>query len=244
MIARVKADDVRRLYDERYAASYDRKFLETDPIDADTRHQLELVGSLLRPGDRWLDAACGTGYFLARFPDVERAGFDVSPAMIALARGRNPGVDLRLHDLRDPLPEWRERFGLVSCMWYAYSLVDTLDEIAQVLANFADWTAPDGRWFIPLADPDLIAGVAIPDGFPWVFSGGEMRINGIVWSFVEDEEGETKRHRHLVSPSIAWMREEAGRHFETIEIVHFPQVAEMAPRPALVASGRRPRRPG
>src|SRR5579862_2017204 len=106
----MKPEEVMRLYDSSYAASYDEKFLEKAPIDADTGYQLELLRSMLTPGVRWLDAACGTGYFLARFPETARAGLDISPAMLEIARERNPGVELRRHDFRDPLPEWQGSF--------------------------------------------------------------------------------------------------------------------------------------
>ena len=234
----MKPEEVMRLYDSSYAASYDQKFLETAPIDADTGYQLELLRSMLTPGVRWLDAACGTGYFLARFPESARAGLDISPAMLEIARERNPGVELRRHDFRHPLAEWQRSFDLVSCMWYAYCLVDSFDEVAGVLANLADWTADGGRLFVPLADPDLIARTTLPDRLPYGPTGGDIRIEGIVWSFV-DEEG-TKHHRNLVSPSIAWMREEIGRYFDSVETLEFPPVNEfVGRRPALIASGKR-----
>ena len=201
-----------------------------------------VVASILTPGVSWLDVACGTGYFLSRFPQSRRAGLDLSPAMLQLAGERNPGIELRRHDFRDPLPEWRGQFDLVSCMWYAYCLVDTFDEISQTLANLADWTAPGGRCFVPIADPDLIARTVLPDRIPHGPTGdaGEVRIDGIVWSFSEDDGA--KRHRHLVAPSIAWICEELGRHFEHVETLRFPAVNEfIGRRPAVLASGKRNR---
>lgn len=48
-----------------------------------------------------LDAGCGTGSHLAefakRFEEVE--GFDLSPAMAARARGKNPGVEIGVADI-------------------------------------------------------------------------------------------------------------------------------------------------
>jgi hypothetical protein len=66
-----------------------------------------------------------------------------------------------------------------------------------VLANLAEWTASGGRWFIPLADPDLIAGTTIPGSWPGP-TGGERRIDGIVWSFTEDDET-TRSHTDISS---------------------------------------------
>ncbi len=236
----MRPDELMRLYDREYASSYDRNFLEKFPHEPDTRHELELIRSMLAPGARWLDAACGTGYFLARFPEFDRAGLDLSPAMLEVARECNPGIELRRHDFREPLPEWNDRFDLVSCMWYAYGMVDSVDEISQVIANLAAWTAPGGTCFLPVADPDLVARIELPDRIPYgpiVESPGEIRITGIVWSFFE-ETG--KAHRHLISPSVAWLRDELARHFEGIETIRYPPGNElMGRRPALVASRKR-----
>jgi SAM-dependent methyltransferase len=236
----VKPDELVRLYDRDYAAVYDRNFLERFPHEADTRHELELIGSLLSPGARWLDAGCGTGYFLARFPEFDRAGLDLSPAMLERARECNPGVEFRRHDFRDPLPEWNDGFDLVSCMWYAYGMVDSVDEVSQVIANLAAWTAPAGTCFLPVADPDLVARIELPDRIPYgplVESPGEIRITGIMWSFTE-ETG--KAHRHLISPSVAWLRDELGRHFEGVETIRYPPGNEfMGARPALLGTRKR-----
>src|SRR5262249_20851509 len=74
--------------------------------DADSHHGLQLLGQLLRPGSIWLGVACGMGYFLRHFPRVERAGIDLSPTLLNLARQTNPGVDLRVHDFRHPIENW------------------------------------------------------------------------------------------------------------------------------------------
>src|SRR5947209_643221 len=112
----MRPEDVRRLYDENYAASYEAKFL-TSPITAeDAAFEAHLLGDLLKPGRiEWLDVACGTGYFLRQFPNVRRTGIDLSPGMLERARPDNPGADLFQQDYRIPRPEWTDRFGLVSC---------------------------------------------------------------------------------------------------------------------------------
>jgi SAM-dependent methyltransferase len=215
----MKPDELIRLYDAEYAASYDHTFLERFPHDADTRHELELIRSMLAPGASWLDVACGTGYFLSRFPDVDRAGLDLSPAMLELARERNPGIDIRRHNFLKPLPEWNDRFDLVSSMWYAYGMVDSVDEISQLIANLAAWTAPTGTCFIPVADPNLVAQIELPERRPYgpvVESPGEITITGIMWSLFE-EKG--KAHRHMISPSVWWMRDELALHFEDVETI-------------------------
>jgi tRNA (cmo5U34)-methyltransferase len=57
---------------------------------------------------RVLELGVGTGEtarrVLARHPEAAYVGIDASPEMLAHARGRLPGADLRLARLEDPLP--------------------------------------------------------------------------------------------------------------------------------------------
>ncbi len=59
-------------------------------------------------GDRLLDVACGSGLAveLARMRGAECAGIDASHRLVAVARDRNPGADLRVGDMHE-LP-WGE----------------------------------------------------------------------------------------------------------------------------------------
>ncbi len=235
----MKADEIKRLYDRAYAATYDEKFLDSVITSADTRYEVELIRSLLTPGAPWLDVACGTGYFLRQFPDVSRVGLDLSPGMIEHAKTQNPDVEFVQHDFRNPHPEWDARFGLVSCMWYAYCYVDTVDEIVQTIENLATWTAQEGRCYVPLCDPNLITRQNIPYHQD-TGHAGEMSITGILWSYVEEDGA--KAHKHLLSPHLEFMKEQFRRYFDTVEIVHYPEVSPtIGRRPALIASGKKTR---
>jgi SAM-dependent methyltransferase len=159
----LKAEDVTSLYDDEYAASYEGKFLSSPLTAADAAYELRLLGTLLDVGSpRWLDVACGTGYFLRHFPEIDRKGLDLSPAMLRKAREGNPNIELIAHDFRDPLCDLAGDFDLVSCMWYAYCLVDTMEQLSWVIENLARWTSSSGTCFVPLADPAMIAGAPIP----------------------------------------------------------------------------------
>jgi len=228
----VKPEEVRALYDRPYAAAYEAKFLESEITTEGAQYELSLLRSFLTPQSKWLDAACGTGYFLRRFPEIDRVGLDISPAMIERAQAANPGIDVVQHDFRRPIPQWRDRFDLVSCMWYAYSLVDTVDELSQVIGNFADWTSPGGRCFMPLSDPSLIAGVQLP--YRKTSPYGKLSITGILWCFYE-EDG-TKVHRHLVAPNVEFIVEQFEVFFEKVDVIRYPG---NDPRPAIIASHKR-----
>lgn len=109
-------------YDEENAGSLLNAHYERPAV-------LDLLGDV--GGRRILDAGCGSGplagELVARGADV--SGFDGSPAMIELARGRLGGaVPLIVHDLADPLPYEDESFD---------------DVVASLVLHYLqDWEAP------------------------------------------------------------------------------------------------------
>ena len=102
---------------KRHAAGYDASARRTMWIRERTIDHLEL-----RPGDRVLDVACGTGLSLARLreavgPDGEVVGIELSPDMLEIARGRGLYAALTRWDLQKaPLPVAYED-DLVTLRW-------------------------------------------------------------------------------------------------------------------------------
>jgi len=227
----MKRDEVQRLYSERYAASYEDRFLFSEFARKDTEFEVSLLGRLLAGGGPWLDLACGTGYFLSRFPEVERAGLDVSPAMLERSRKANPGVAFHERSFLDEVPEWVDRWKLVSCMWYAYGLVDAPAQVFQVIRNMAKWTSPEGTAFLPTADPCLISGVELPVEVQGSMWPGRILITGVSWSYIE---GPGEEHVDMIAPQVPMLVREFEKYFSKVELVDYPQV-----RRAIVASGKR-----
>jgi SAM-dependent methyltransferase len=231
-------DEILSLYDDNYAETYEDNFLFSPLSRSDAEHEVELLRGFLDGGRRpWLDVACGTGYFLRQFPGVERAGLDLSPAMLRRARQGNPDILLVERDFREPMPEWCDAWGLVSCMWYAYSLVDNVADVLRLIGNLAAWTAPGGVCFVPLADPRLITGLDLPYQ---AFSPnpGKVMITGILWSYVEDDG--RKVHSHLIAPNLEFMIEQFQVYFDEVSIVRYPPAFPgWQGRPALVATSKR-----
>lgn len=234
----MNADEIVRLYDDEYAAAYEQEFLLAPLVNSDTECELRLLRQLLTPDVSWLDVACGTGFFLRHFPEVERAGFDLSPAMLQLARQGNPDIPLLKHNFLDPLPEWEGRWGLVSCMWYAYGLVNTVNDLLTLISNLWKWTSSDGTCFVPLADPRLITGVDLPYQ-AFTPSSGKVVITGIQWSYIE-EDGR-KVHAHQLAPNIEFIVEQFERYFRCVEVVRYePAFPGWTGRPAIVATQKKP----
>lgn len=232
------ASQIQALYDRPYAEAYNDKFLFAEITRSDTFHELRLLTEQLRPGMKWLDLACGTGYFLSHFPEIERAGVDLSPAMLELARQANPNVAFYQQSYLEPMPQWKSQWDFVSCMWYAYGLVNSIFEIEKLVNNMASWTSPHGKCFVPLSNPQLICQANLPLELqgPWP---GKVRITGILWSYIEDE-GE-KEHAHQIAPQIEVMEGFFRKHFATVDIVQYPPAMPgwEGVRCALVASDKR-----
>ena len=232
-------DDVVALYDRDYAGAYDQRFLIADHTAPNSRREFELIGRLLTAeGASWLDIGCGTGYFLAQFPGVRRAGLDLSPAMLELARERSPGADFRQGDFRDPVPEWHSAWSLVSCMWAAYAYVDSIGEVETVVGNMVDWTAPGGSVLIPIIDLPDLRNFDVTYRESTYFSG-EVWVNGVIWSWTDETSG--KLHQNLIAPHTDQFIDWLAPHFEEIRILSYPRILEgVVSRKAVVALGRRP----
>jgi SAM-dependent methyltransferase len=92
---------------------------------------------------RALDAGCGTGFQTALLADLgyETHGIDISPRLLALARGRRPGVPLVRGSI-EALPYADASFGAVTCCGSTLSFVEAP---ARALAEIGRVLRPGGR---------------------------------------------------------------------------------------------------
>ena len=223
----MKTDEILKLYDAEYAQSYDDKFLSSGYWKHGSDFEMGVLAQLLARGGKWLDVGCGTGYFLNQFPGVPRAGLDISPAMLDLARQRNPdALFVKQGDMRDAMPEWREQWDVVSCLWYAYCYVDSLAEVKAAIQNLSEWTSGEGACFIPVIEFESLAPeVTVPYCNQLVDSpvrllGGPCFITGFTWTWTESETG--KVHENLVAPHIDYMVEMLREHFSMVTVICYP----------------------
>jgi SAM-dependent methyltransferase len=91
-----------------------------------------------------LDVACGTGRHLDllrnAFPDV--AGVDLDPGLLAVARGRLPGVTLVEADMRTF--DLGRTFDVVTCLFSSVGYLADADELAAAVGRMAAHLAPGG----------------------------------------------------------------------------------------------------
>ncbi len=212
-------EQVLETYDARYAAEYDDTFLHDGWTKASVAFQLELIGRLLERATSWLDVACGTGYVLSQFPQVDRAGLDISPDMLAKARQRNPGVPFVQRSYLEPSTAWNDRWDLVTCMWWAYCFCETAAQLDTLIGRLADWTSPGGTCMLPLCNPQKFDrhNTRIPYIDPKV--PGRCMITGITWAWIQ-ENG--KRHDNMLAPQVDHLIAMFRRRFHEVEIVEGP----------------------
>ncbi|KUP97840.1 class I SAM-dependent methyltransferase [Thermobifida cellulosilytica] len=129
------------------------------------------------PGERVLDAGCGTGEHVAQLAaaGVDAVGVDASPAMVRRAAARFPGIRVSVADLRD-LP-FREEFDAV----LSNAVLHWVPEAGRAAACLYSALRPGGRLVaefggagnvsaIDTAARALRAGHGLPEAAsPWYF---------------------------------------------------------------------------
>ncbi len=133
-------EGVRRMFD-RIAPVYDAmNRLMTAGLDR--RWRDETAAAVVRPGDRVLDACCGTGdlAIAARKAGGDVTGLDFSEPMLARARAKNPDIDWVSGDAtRMPFPD--ESFDAATVGFG----VRNLDDLERGLVELRRVLKPGGR---------------------------------------------------------------------------------------------------
>ena len=215
----MKTEQVLETYDSRYAAEYDDTFLLDGWTRESVAFQLRLLEQHLGGARNWLDVACGTGFVLSQFPHANRAGLDLSPAMLEAARRKNPTAKFYQRNFREPFPEWNDRWDLVTCMWWAYCLAESVSEVREGIARLSEWTSPEGKVFVPLCNPQKFDrhNIRIPYIDPRI--PGRCMITGITWTWIQ-ENG--KRHDEVVSPQVDHVVAMFRQYFEEVDVIEGP----------------------
>jgi SAM-dependent methyltransferase len=230
--------DVRRVYDRLYADDYNERFREGAPYRGATEFELCLLKDLLRRKRNWLDVGCGTGYMLSQFPRIVRAGLDVAPAMLDVARREKPGAEFFLGDFLTDRLEWHGRWDLVSCMWLAYSYVETVRDVIRLIRNLSVWTSPGGACFVPMFDLESLCGREVLFQRSLGRRDGTLQIEAVVWS---SHEPDGRQHDQLIAPHREVFVREFQRYFRRVEVVEYPRAngdaIKSRPR-AVIARGR------
>jgi len=235
-------NDVLEVYDEDYAQEYNQRFLLNEISKENADFEQETIRKLLGEigeGATWLDVACGTGYFLSHSPNVERAGLDLSPAMLKVAKQANPNALFVQGDYRDKHSHWEGKWDLVSCMWWAYGYVESLPQLEAVIENLAGWTSEQGICFLPVCEPAGLGGGELK--LPYTCknlggNGGLVQFEGVIWSWIDEELG--KQHLNMLAPQLEYMLALFSKYFNQVEVFEYPSFRG-ASRKAIVARSKK-----
>ena len=137
--------------------------IKTDPDDI--REQAQWCG--LIPGFRVLDAGCGPGKVTSILqekiqPDGSILGVDYSEERIRDAKkqyySEKPGIDFRVHDLRDPL----ENAGLFDLIWVRFVLEYNCAESINIVENLTACLKPGGHLCLLDLDYNCLSHYELP----------------------------------------------------------------------------------
>ena len=130
---------------DKSARIYDLLYVGTGIKDyhAETAELDRLIKESCPTARTLLDVACGTGAHLAELSRrYQVEGVDLSPAMLAVARGRLPGVPLHQADMRTL--DLGRRFDAVICLFSSIGYVTDPSAMRSTVARLAAHVAPGG----------------------------------------------------------------------------------------------------
>lgn|GEM_PF-1685528 len=238
----MEKEDIWTIYDSGYANEYNERFLFNPycKVSADT--ELKILKGLVGHSTRWLDVACGTGYFLSQFPGIQRAGMDLSPEMVKTSMAENPdALFIEQGDFRDEHSEWNDAWTLVTCMWAPYVYLNSVNEAEVFARNLANWTKTHGTLFLPIVDiEDLREFMTIPYDKSTDMFGGRIQITSVTWTW---QEYNGKYHAHLISPHIEHFIKLLQPYFDKVEVIRYPPYKTgWVSRKSILATGKRIRK--
>lgn len=233
----MKKDQLLNIYTQQYAQHYNHKFLTNAFSIHSANFEHSVLKGLVNENTEWLDAGCGTGYFLSLFPGYKRAGLDISAGMLKEAQSVNPdAMFFREGDFRNDIVGWHNKWDLISSMWYPYSYLDSMIEFETMAMNFVRWLKPGGTLFLPICDMEDLRPLVPPIPYfeyEQVYAGS-IAITGYTWTWIEDDGGKT--HTHMIAPHVEHVAQLLSPYFESIEIIRYPPVYEgWVARKAIIA---------
>lgn len=227
-------------YDDAYAEAYNSLWPQNPSFQKETAYHIETLKTIIKPDSNWLDAGCGTGFFLSHFNGISRAGFDLSMPMLEKAREVNKdALFFENHDISESKEVWNGQWDLVSCTGQPWSYLPNIKLIAKTVENLYNWTkAGSGVCLLTPVDVMDLFNLK-PD---YAFSNQQLETNtptanAIIWSVHESEA--SGKHDFLIYPNFdQWIRW-FSMYFNTIEVLHWPIEGYNIPRRCLVCRDKK-----
>jgi SAM-dependent methyltransferase len=116
----------------------------------------------LAPGSRVLDMACGRGRHAKWFHEggMNVTGIDISAEAIREGIMANPGVELLVHDMREPLAIGQ--FDAACCLFTSLGYFDSLEDDQKVFDAAFTALRPGGRFVVDFMNSAMVLADLIP----------------------------------------------------------------------------------
>lgn len=136
------------------APHYDRLYARFKDYEGEARHLNAIVEARHPRAASLLDVGCGTGTHLGHLRErFEVAGVDISPGLLAIARGKLPDVPLHQGDMKDF--DLGRRFDVVTCLFGSIGYARDVPGLRRAIGNLARHVAPGGLLLLePWLAPD------------------------------------------------------------------------------------------
>lgn len=225
-------------YDEKYAPMYNKLWSNNPVWKSEVKFHIQTIDKLLENKSNWLDVGCGTGYYLSKFPNVDRMGLDFSSAMLKEAQKVNPDVTFLEQSLGDSNSDLDGAFDLVTCTGQPWAYLSTFSEIEKAVENLANWTSREGVCMLTPLDMSDLGGIQVPKYYDLEeVPNDTSMIRGVWWTY---KELDSVYHNMLLPNIDEWVRWFAV-YFKKVEILHWPHepAESFQPRRALICSQKR-----
>ena len=224
-------------YNEEYSQNYDERWPENKFWKEEVNFTSSLINQLLNNCSRWLDAGCGTGYYLKQFSHIYRTGFDLSETMLDIAKKNNSHTVLfKLHDISKEMNDWKNKWDLVTCTGQPWAYLENMRLIERVVKNLYDWTSDSGSCLLIPDDIQSAYGLSIRyNFFESDYSCQDNVLNALIWTYIDDEFN----HKYLVYPLLdQWIRW-FSKYFEEIHIEYKKFKTHVEPRTYIICKRKK-----
>ncbi len=142
-------------YNEEYSKNYDEFWGNNERFKKEVEFHIECISKFVKGDLKWLDAGCGTGFFLKQMNHKNSAGFDISETMLSAAKKNYPdALFYKQHSLIQKNDDWLNSWDFISCTGQPWAYLKNLNDFELMIENFSNWLSDKGSLLIMINDSE------------------------------------------------------------------------------------------
>jgi len=209
-------------YEKEYSEIYNDIYLLDETHLQHTQYEINLIETLCKDKQSWLDVACGTGYHLNNVQsDVLKFGVDRSPNMIRYAKENTDStIGYVVSDINNFVLDIP--FDLVTFLWMGYVHQPSLTSVLNTIYAASEKVSKGGYFLMTFCDP-----LYIFENSPAkeVFCGrGNINFDGLIWSY--SDEVNKIQYENLIAPNKFKILDTLSSSYTDIEEVVYTKANE------------------